>query len=145
MLFSAFSYSNESAENFFLKLQKINTYNEEQHLVVTKFTNNNNLNLFNHENILYIAEHSTIENQNKLKIIKMLSLIDQLIKKRQDIYSLSSNISTYNVMKLTVEGETSEDIRKSLNELYKVINELDNNVILGIREIQNIFKDQEQD
>jgi hypothetical protein len=142
---SAFLQAKESADGFFSELINLNTYKEDKHIVLTKYTNNNNLKIFSHENIIYITEQKLLTEQNKIKVIKLITFLDQLIVKRNDIYSLSNNISSYHIISLTVNGENNEDTIKYLTDLSTVLSDLDTNIIIGIRQIQDIFKETQKD
>jgi hypothetical protein len=123
---------------FFNNLLQSNLNNDTQHLFVTNFTKNNTLKIFNHENIIYITDYKTTD-ENKIKIIKIITLIDKLIKKRKELFTLSSNLSTYHVLQLTEDGESDVKTKDSLTELFKLINNLDLNIINGLKKIKELY------
>ena len=98
LMFFCFPLFAKGNNIFFNDLSNLNLATERnQHLIITKFSKNNTLRLFNHDNVLHILDYNTSED-NKIKIIKLITLIDKLLIKREKLFTLSSNLSTYQLI-----------------------------------------------
>jgi hypothetical protein len=140
LILLSFNIQAQSYENnkFMSSLLTLNLDKESKHLIITKFTENNNLSFFNHNNILFILENKKLNSFNKNKMIRLITLMDKLLEKRKQFYDLAKTFSTYHILYLNEMEDYDISTNKSIGEVFKMIQSIDSNLIKAIRELQSI-------
>jgi len=132
----------DGSESFLSTLSKTNLDYETEHIFVTNFTENNTLSIFKHQNIIEVIK-SNISDENKLKIIQNITFIDQLILKRQELFVLSSNFTTYHILQLTENGESDQKTKDSLTKLFSIIEDVDSSIVSGLKDIKRLYNEKQ--
>lgn len=132
-----------SGNEFISKLLDLKLNSESEHLVITKFTKNHTVSFFTHENILAILESKRLNYLNKNEVVRLVTLIDKLLEKRKQFYELAQTFSTYHILHLNEMKEYDISTDKNIGEVFKMITNIDASLIESIREIQQIYE-QEQ-
>ena len=132
-----------NSNDFMSKLIKLDTNKESHHLIITKLTENHNVRFFTHDNVMYILDGKKLNSINKNKVIRLITLMDKLLTKRNQFYEMAKSFSTYHVLYLNEMKDYDISTNKSIGEVFEMIQNIDKSLINAIIEIQEIYK-QEQ-
>ena len=143
-LFSFNIYTENNNKNEIIsKILTLNLTEESEHLVITKFTENNTVSIFTHENVLFVLEKSNLNYINKNEVIRLITLIDKMLEKRKQFYELAKTFTTYHILHLNEMKEYDPDTNKNIEQVFRMIKRIDSSLIQSIRQIQEIYQ-QEQ-
>lgn len=140
LIFSLNINAESASENTFMeKMINVDVNKESYHLIITKLTENHSLRFFTHENIMFVLDNKKLNSINKNKIIRLITLMDKLLNKREQFYELAKSFSTYHVLYLNEMKDYDVSTNKNIGEVFEMIQEIDKSLINAIKEIQLIY------